>query len=56
MSAINEWITASDYITTKTTKEVVFDHVKKNLSTLQSLICHFIYTYLYFCIANYFPY
>ena len=34
MAAINEWITASDYITTKTTKEVTFDGNRKSMSTL----------------------
>lgn len=34
LSAINEWITASDYITTKSSKEVTFDHTRKSLSTL----------------------
>ena len=56
LAAINEWITASDYITTKTTKESVFDPNRKSMSTLQSLVCHFVYTYLAFNITNYFPY
>lgn len=56
MAAINEWITASDYITTKSTKEMVFDRNKKSLSTLQSLVCHFVYTYLCYNISNFFPY
>ena len=34
MSAINEWITASDYITTKSSKEMVFDPNRKSMSTL----------------------
>ena len=56
MSAINEWITASDYITTKSSKEMVFDPNRKSMSTLQSLVCHFVYTYLCFNISSYFPY
>lgn len=56
VSAINEWILASDYITTKTTKEVIFDPNRKSMSTLQSLICHFVYTYLNYTITNYFPF
>lgn len=56
IAAINEWITASDYITQKTNKEVIFDNMKKSLSTLQSLVCHFVYTYLCYNISNYFPY
>lgn len=34
MAAINEWITASEYMTQKTTKEVIFDNMNKSLSTL----------------------
>jgi len=30
--------------------------MKKSLSTLQSLVCHFVYTYLCYNISNYFPY
>ena len=52
IAAINEWISASGYQAVKQKREVLLDADRKNDATLQSLICHLVYTYLAYSIAN----
>jgi hypothetical protein len=54
--ATNEWISHHGYLANKVQKEVTFDKDKKQFATLQSLVCHFVYTYLAYCISNNFQY
>ena len=53
--SINEWMHGNDYIVRETEAPVTLDREEKSKATLQSLICHMVYTYLALCIAPNFP-
>ena len=56
LAAINEWITGKGYLANKVSKELNLDSNNKQQATLQSLVCHLVYTYLAYNISNNFQY
>ena len=46
LHAVNEWTIAHGYHTSKQKKEITLTREEKGRATLQSLICHLVYTYL----------
>lgn len=54
LHAVNEWTIAHGYHTAKQKKEVTLGKDEKGRATLQSLICHLVYTYLAHCITPHF--
>jgi hypothetical protein len=51
LHAVNEWTIAHGYHTVKQKKEITLTKEEKGRATLQSLICHLVYTYLAHCIT-----
>ena len=51
LHAVNEWTCHHSYDTVKQSKELNLGKDEKGSATLQSLICHLVYTYLAHCIT-----
>ena len=44
--SINEWMQGNDYVVKESDAPVTLDNHEKGKATLQSLVCHMVYTYL----------